>query len=443
MYIKKIDVKHVKTLNSFVWELLPGEMAPGWHILLGDNGAGKSTFLKACSIALLGPKNALGLRLPFSEWITYGQSEARISLVIDQDYRHDQWTGAGNTKTGSLRFGVKIDERSDVVAIENTPSPSRHVWGGAGWFSASFGPFRRFSGGSKEYEKLFYSMPKLASHLSIFGEDVALSETLTWLREKHYEQLDEEKRSGSPSLAKSFLRSLILFINQDDFLPNGARLEEIGPKGVIFRDPSGSEIEINSLSDGYRSILSMTLELVRQLQITYGSASIFSEDSTKIAVPAVVLVDEIDVHLHPKWQRVVGPWLTAHFPYVQFIVSTHSPLVCQGAIKGTITRLPTPGTDEAGGRVTGSALYKLLYGDVLDALGSGVFGEGIERSDIAQEMMNELAKLNIKNRRNTLDHDEADRREELSEKLGIAAITDTGIEIPPSSEPISGEGKNA
>lgn len=417
MFVTKIEIKNVKSLEVFSWELSPEDQRPGWHVMLGDNGAGKSTLLKSCAMALLGPKNAMGLRLNYSDWLNSGKDEARISLTIEQDYFIDKWTDPSKEKVGPLKLGIKIDPNG-VEAIEHSPSPNRHAWGGSGWFSASFGPYRRFSGGGKEYEKLFYSMPKLASHLSLFGEDVALSETLVWLKDLHYQQLDDEKNGVENSDAQSLLNKLKLFINQDGFLPNGSKLEEVGPKGVLFKDPAGATIEITSLSDGFRSILSLTLELIRQLCNSFGFESVFDQGVTKVVRSGVVIIDEIDVHLHPKWQRTIGPWFTSHFPNVQFLVTTHSPLVCQGATYGSITQMPIPGCPETGGRVTGSALDKLLYGDILDALGSGVFGEGIERSDEAQELLVELAALNVRSRRSQLTATEALRRKSLQERFG-------------------------
>lgn len=417
MHLTKVEIKNLKSLGNFTWELADGEAPAGWHILLGDNGSGKSTFLRACAIALMGPKNAMGLRLPWQDWIQYGEKEARINITLTQDYAFDQWTGKGNTTTGKLRAGVKINEQG-ITLVDNSPSPNRHIWGGAGWFTSSFGPYRRFSGGNKDHEKLFYSAPKLASHLSLFGEDVALSETLDWLKDLHYTKLNDESRGGANSPSGRLLEGIKKFINQDDFLPNGSKLEEITPRGITFRDPNGENIEITDLSDGFRSVLSMTLELIRLLSLSFGQNQLFSSDGTKIVVPGVVIIDEIDVHLHPRWQRTIGPWMTSHFPAVQFIVTTHSPLVCQGAVNGSITRLPSPGGNEKEGRVTGVALDRLLFGDILEALSSGAFGEGIERSEIAKEMFYELATLNVQARRRTLGETEQARREELQSIFG-------------------------
>lgn len=428
MYITKVEIKNFKSLNNFTWEPTDIESPAGWHVLLGDNGSGKSTFLRACAIAMMGPKNAMGLRLPWKDWIQHGEQEARISIVLEQD-PVDMWAGKGNTTTGKLRAAVKINEQG-IISVETSPSPNRHIWGGAGWFSSSFGPYRRFSGGNKDHEKMFYSTPKLASHLSLFGEDVALSETLSWLKDLDHNKLNDE-RDGNPNSASGrLLENIKTFVNQDNFLPSGSKLEKVTPKGVIFRGPNGEIIDITELSDGFRSALSMTLELIRLLSINFGPDKLFSADRTKIVSPGVVMIDEIDVHLHPRWQRTIGPWMTSHFPAIQFIVTTHSPLVCQGAVRGSITRLPSSGDNEKVGRISGVALNRLLFGDILEALSSGAFGEGIDRSERAKEMFYELATLNVQSRRRSLDDNEQVRRNELQSIFG--SMTET-VEVGPNA----------
>jgi hypothetical protein len=233
------------------------------------------------------------------------------------------------------------------------------------------------------------SNPKLAAHLSIFGEDVALSEALNWLKELNYKQLEQNPEGD-------ILTPLRAFINQPGFLPHGARLKSISSNGVFFVDANGYEMPVESLSDGYRSILSMTFDLIRQLQRSYPDTKLFSNDSQQVVMPGVVLIDEVDAHLHPSWQRRIGPWFREHFPQMQFIVTTHSPFVCQAAEAGTVWRLPRPGSDDECQQIVGVELDRLLYGNILEAYSTTAFGEQSSRPDSSQQLLQRLAELNLK-----------------------------------------------
>jgi hypothetical protein len=276
-----------------------------------------------------------------------------------------------------------------------------------GLFSSGYGPFRRFTGGDKDYQDSFESSPRLTAHLSIFGEKVALTECLDWLQQLRFKQL-EKKEEGN------LLTSIIEFVNQSNFLPFNARIKDISSDGVTFIDGNDCELPVEELSDGYRSILSMTFDLIRQLVRVYGFDQVFDpNDPTKIIAPGVVLIDEIDVHLHPTWQRRIGIWFREHFPKIQFIVTTHSPLICQAASVGTVYRLPQPGSDEQGEMITGQMLDRLVYGNVLDAYGTEVFGEGITRSEVSKEKLARLAQLNQKAKYETLTEEEQEERQQL------------------------------
>ncbi len=301
------------------------------------------------------------------------------------------------------------------------PDPGRIIWvGTAGWFSASYGPFRRFTGGDADYEKLFFTNPRLARHLSVFDESVALTEGLRWLQQLQYKRLERDPEG-------QLLEPLLKFINQPGFLPHQARMESISSREVLFVDGNGFRVPVEELSDGYRSILSMTFELIRQLAATYGPKRVFNpKDPTKVNVPGVVLIDEVDAHLHPTWQRRVGLWFREHFPEIQFIVTTHSPLVCQAAEVGTVWRLPRPGTDEQARQITGAELDRLVYGNVLDAYGTGLFGEGVARSEASKQRLERLAELNLKEVRKGLTAAERKEQGSLRASLPTAAMTARG-----------------
>lgn len=227
----------------------------------------------------------------------------------------------------------------------------------------------------------------------------------------------------------NLLQSIKKFVNQEGFLPHHAQLTDVSSEGVKFIDGNGSQIRVEDLSDGYRSILSLTFELIRQLARNYGPDRIFDEEAKTVIPPGVVLIDEVDAHLHPSWQRQIGFWLREHFPNIQFIVTTHSPLVCQAATVGSVFRLPRPGTDEVGEFVTGVELDRLLYGNVLDAYSTELFGDNISRSDEGKVRLQRLAQLNVKELRQKLSPAEKDEQNSLRAAMPTTAHIPEDLEL--------------
>jgi len=421
MYLERIQIQNIRSIENAVWN---GGLTPvygaGWHVILGDNGSGKSSFIRAVALALVGPSEAKALRQDWNEWLRRNQESGYVRLTLSGDPKYDPFSGQGATPSRFyLTAGINLLKRKDgsvVLAKRATKSnPDRFIWADkGGWFCASYGPFRRFSGGDKDYDKVFYSNPKLAAHLSAFGESVALTESLEWLKELRFKAL-ENKPEGK------LLRQIAQFINQQGFLPHHTHLQGVSSAGVTFVDGNGCTIAVEELSDGYRSILSMTFELIRQMVKAYPSKPIFSEDFSQVIVPGVVLIDEVDAHLHPSWQRQIGLWFREHFPNIQFIVTTHSPFVCQAADVGTVYRLPKPGSNEKAGMVTGANLDRLLFGNILDAYSTDLFGEGATRSEEAKKRQLRLAELNMAELMRGLKETERAELESLRSSLPTAA----------------------
>ncbi|MGL5034851.1 MAG: AAA family ATPase, partial [Microcystaceae cyanobacterium] len=88
---------------------------------------------------------------------------------------------------------------------------------------------------------------------------------------------------------------------------------------------------------GYKTMMTWILDLVIRLYKRYPNSA------DPLAEPAIVLVDEIDLHLHPKWQRTIMSFLTERFPNTQFIVTAHSPLVVQASQDANIVLLRRDG----------------------------------------------------------------------------------------------------
>lgn len=107
------------------------------------------------------------------------------------------------------------------------------------------------------------------------------------------------------------------------FLPQFSNLRpsEEGPPRILI-DYDGATLDIRQLSDGERSVLVLILDIARRL--TQANPTL---DDPMREAEAVILIDEIDLHLHPQWQRKIVGDLTRTFPNCQFIATTHSPQV--------------------------------------------------------------------------------------------------------------------
>lgn len=426
MHITSFEIENVRSIQKLKWSA--PKKAAGWHLILGDNGSGKSSVLRAIALSLIGEDGVSGLRLPPESLLRRGASAGAIQVTVSKDDDWDQYSLRGKQpQADALQLGLQL-ARSKGSANEVTVKPSsgigrpdRHVWGRSsnnGWFSAAYGPFRRFSGGDAATEKSFYSLPRLARHLSLFEDGAALSAALEWLQQLRFRTYEQDPEG----LLFERVRS---FVNQSDFLPSGVQLEDATSRDVFFKDAAGNRVSAYELSDGFRSVLSMTFELIRQMAIAFGPERVFDpSDVTKIAPSGVVLIDEIDAHLHPSWQKRIGHWFRNHFPNVQFIVTTHSPLVCQASEVGSVYILPPAGSDEPGRMADKQMLQRLRYGTVLDAYGTAAFGEAMTStvSEQSREFRKRLAELNTKEFAESLTAAERKEQQQLRSFLPTARI---------------------
>lgn len=422
MYIKQVRIQNIRSISHFEMNFEVGKEA-GWHVLLGENGSGKSSLVRAIALALLGFKDVYATREDWSEWLQKGQQEGNISLQIVPSPIDNALPKSKKRVShidNTIRFvknGANIDVQ--LNPDKKKPDPTNYNWGnGYGWFSASYGPFRRFSGGNPDKEKIFTSNPKLGAHWSLFGEDIALSEAMPFLKALYTKKLES---NGS----NTYLDDLKNFINQGHLLPHESLLEEVNSEGVFFKDGSGKIVHALQMSEGFRSILSMTFELLRQLVRVYGLEKVF--ENTKngqafINLPGVVMIDEIDAHLHPTWQANVGFWFLKYFPNIQFIVTTHSPLVCRAAEKGSIWQLLTTGNGDKSTLITGTMRDRLLYGNVIDAYGTDIFGKETSISVHSTEKKARLAELSIQSMEGSLNAAEQIEYDQLSAILSTRRL---------------------
>jgi hypothetical protein len=197
-----------------------------------------------------------------------------------------------------------------------------------------YGPHRRLTGASSDIAEKVPPHGRAARLITLFHEKAALTSAERWLIE-----LDHEARKSGNSSRLDNVRKIL----DDGLLHGGVTLGEVLPDRVLFRTPFSNEVPMTDLSDGYRTSLALALDLLRHISFCFDIEKVTQTHDGRVAVQAegVVLIDEIDSHLHPEWQRTIGDWLHRSFPALQFIVATHSPLVPERVSKtdGMVVRL--------------------------------------------------------------------------------------------------------
>jgi len=442
MYIKKVEIKNIRSIKEFTMEFPEGKEA-GWHVLIGDNGAGKTSVLQAIALVVSDSLETADVSFYTSlytrNWVRFNTEAGTIKVSIEGDFLlddHDNYNKSQNSINDQ-----ELEIRKEFWAVPNyklsylseqkikaqksaRQGDERKSVVKNGWFAASFGPLRRFGGGGgANLSKMDISAPRIASHISLFGEDVAFPEVIEWLKDLDYRRLNGDE------VAAKMLKNIIDFVNLSKMLPNETVIDKITSDGIIFKDKYNIKAELLQLSYGYQSVLALTLELIRQMLKVYKVEQVFN-GTTQIELPGVVMIDEVDAHLHPTWQTRIGQWFTRYFPNFQFIVTTHSPLICrscvneEGKINGTIWRLPNPEVDDVGGLLNDTDRDRLIYGNVLDAYGTRAFGENVERTIASQELLKELSRLDKLFTFGQITPEDDQRRLELQKIFTTDVISD-------------------
>lgn len=111
---------------------------------------------------------------------------------------------------------------------------------------------------------------------------------------------------------------------------------EVLPSRMVMDDINGNEFNVMHLSGGYKAIFSLVCDIASRLALAYPNRE------NPLTGEAVILIDELDLHLHPKWQKTIADDLKRTFPNCQFIVTTHSPFIIQSLSADEVINLEKP-----------------------------------------------------------------------------------------------------
>ncbi len=186
--------------------------------------------------------------------------------------------------------------------------------------------------------------------------------------------------------------AMLMILLNDDFLPPAWHACGVDGDGVWLGNAVERVVHWTQAGLGIRSAMCILITILRAAFAVLAPG----EDVSKAA--GVVLIDDIELHLHPAWQRQIGFWLMQRFPLVQFIVSTHSPLICQAAQQIVVLPCFALEWQTHSGNLTAQDISHIqtLRPDTI--LRTAAFGLDNTRSPLALESIGIYAKLQSKKR---------------------------------------------
>ncbi|MCY1083515.1 AAA family ATPase [Archangium lansingense] len=380
-----------------------------WTVILGNNGLGKTTLLQALSSVEPARDELFGGPALFPRG--YLQNE-RLPWWPVRHPTENAWFFA-KLNAGQLLTAVEPHGRQvqiDYQLSPKGPTGARSTVEPIHAFVCyGYAATRRMGAGS-------LSTPK-KSHPSdsLFFEDVPLRNAEEWLLQADYAASKESPKQGGASQRRDRIKQLLI-----DLLPEVTDLRFALPDAsnpaarVEVQTPYGW-VAMRSLSLGYRTLIAWMVDLASRLFERY------PESPNPLAEPAVVLVDEIDLHLHPTWQRQLIGYLTERFPNTQFIVTAHSPLVVQSATDANIVILKREGDHV----VIDNDVESIRGWRVDQILTSDLFGLETARPPQLEKLLEERTALLSKPR---LTPKDKARLRELESKIGPLPTGETKTE---------------
>ena len=312
MYVTRLRLENIRCFEQLTITFDPPESS---ILVIGDNGDGKSTILRSLAMGLCDESSAAALfrELP-GEFVRRGSGKHSGVIEVDLadgDSSHYRIV----TKIRPLKTFERVEQRLYHFRDKKRKIVRQDDFPWDRIFASAYGAGIRTQG-TADYDSY---LPVDAVY-PLFRYDTPLQNPELVIR-----RLIDKARRENGRYSKTVLQELkvllkdILQLEQTDQI-------DLTPTGIVVAGPWG-EAELGALGDGYRATVTWVLDLLSWWFLKR------EQDGTKehpTDVQGIVLLDEIEQHLHPRWQRNIVHLLTNSFPKLQFIATTHSPLVASG-----------------------------------------------------------------------------------------------------------------
>jgi predicted ATPase len=322
MFLKRIELTNVRCIRSMNLPLtMPAGVTRRWTLLLGENGVGKSTLMRSIGLVLSGSAALAELIGEPDSWIRFGEQEASIAADLetaDDEERHVSL----RIRRGDTIKELYANNKETLELLDRAISRAAR-----NYLVIGYGASRRLSSTKLATQPVTsrFRHPRANHVATLFSPDAMLNPLETWAIDLHYRLQDEGLRIVDEAMRKLLPGMTFKGIDR-------------AKRDLVFATVDG-DVPLAYLSDGYQNMAAWCGDLLFRITDT------FEDYKDPLAARGVLIVDEIDLHLHPVWQRQLRNFLTDMFPNFQFILSTHSALTAQQAGEGELFVMKRPTAD--------------------------------------------------------------------------------------------------
>lgn len=390
--MRRLRLRNIKTCQDVACDFLqPDGTVRPVSAFVGDNATGKSTLLQAIALACLGVSfsnriEATGAPAFLRNGEASGSIELELELTVD--------SGATEEERGIIHLGLSVESTlKDFFPLPDggmTLGPANHMaawemlrgqvgfqWG----YCAGYGAFRALRERRESLGAATQVPEEVDRVLSLFQPQGTLLEPAVL---EGIFQADVSALSHSPTYIPLLVRDSVVRLFRD-IIPD-TEVREVDGRMHLVEIHSGVSAPA-ALSDGCNSMIALLGHVLRHTLELRG----WTGDPTQ--AEGIVLIDEVDLHLHPSWQRRALQQLERAFPRLQFIVTTHSPLVLGGVPDGIVSVL---GRDEEGRTIvrTGESVKGWRVDQLLTGMHFGVSSPyDVETERLSEEYGRKLSEL--------------------------------------------------
>lgn len=356
MQLVKVDICNFKGITHVT---LPFE--PEFNLIIGDNGSGKTSILDAISVSL-GAFTA-GIEGAYGKHFTKEEVRMETKVLGDATYNLKPQTPVTVTTTATINGNAMTWTRrkSSLHASRSTIEP-RDITKLASERSMDDDavlPIINYQGASRMWTEkrnkskdVFQGMSRYLGYLDSLSPESSNKLLLNWCRAMEQISWQEDKKIAEYEAVKNAVATFMSVINGKSV----TRVFYDKKREALMYKEEQEVLPISYLSSGYQSLVWMVFDIAYRMALLNPNL----RERVVMATPGVVLIDELDVHLHPKWQWHIIEALKQTFPHVQFIATTHSPIIL-ASCKNQVLRI------EGDNVYPQSLTYGVPIDDVLEA----------------------------------------------------------------------------